>query len=397
MGLTMHSDAAPLCAPVQVGPGVAAMIGRLARFIPPKSLPGAAELLTARAAFSGWQQRGRISANGSCHLLPTLDGWVAINLAREDDHRAVAALVEAAPHVDPWITLADHAATVTSAALRDRATLLDMPASILCEAATLPAVIARPLGRPNRGYANPSPLIVDLSAMWAGPLCARLLGLAGGKVVKVESPDRLDGMRFGNARFYDWLHYGHDSVLVDMRSPAGLAGLMRLIGRADIVIESSRPRAMAGLGIDPEKFLSGSAGRLWISISGYGRSGPSSNRPAFGDDAAVAGGLVARDNGGEPVFCADAIADPLTGLFAATTTLETRAAGGGVMLELSMAGVAARFARKPPQIVQKAAQPTGNAETWMRDAPFPMTQPAKLIAPSGSAAAPGAHTHLYIP
>jgi hypothetical protein len=63
-------------------------------------------------------------------------------------------------------------------------------------------------------------LVADLSSMWAGPLCARLLGLAGADVIKVESPDRPDGARRGNREFFDWLHAGHRSLAVDFRTRA---------------------------------------------------------------------------------------------------------------------------------------------------------------------------------
>ena len=67
---------------------------------------------------------------------------------------------------------------------------------------------------------------------------------------------------------------------------------------------------------------------------------------AFGDDAAVAGGLVGAGANG-PVFCADAIADPLTGLQAALLVAESLARGGGEVLDVAMAGIAATYARLP--------------------------------------------------
>jgi crotonobetainyl-CoA:carnitine CoA-transferase CaiB-like acyl-CoA transferase len=75
-----------------------------------------------------------------------------------------------------------------------------------------------------------------------------------------------------------------------------------------------------------------------VSITGYGREGNAADLVAFGDDAAVAGGLVAADGAGGPVFCADAVADPLTGLYAAAAAL---AVEGGALVSVPMAGVAA--------------------------------------------------------
>jgi hypothetical protein len=81
---------------------------------------------------------------------------------------------------------------------------------------------------------------------------------------------------------------------------------------------------------------------VWLSITGYGRDNP--ERVAFGDDAAVAGGLVGGDRDGEPVFCADAIADPLTGIAGALAVAQSLAGGGGELIDLSMRSVAAAFA-----------------------------------------------------
>src|SRR5439155_480481 len=82
--------------------------------------------------------------------------------------------------------------------------------------------------------------------------------------------------------------------------------------------------------IAAERFLADEDGpRVWLSITGYGQEDA---RVAFGDDAAVGGGLVVEDAAG-PCFCADAVADPLTGLFAADACLAALADGGRVRLD----------------------------------------------------------------
>jgi crotonobetainyl-CoA:carnitine CoA-transferase CaiB-like acyl-CoA transferase len=179
--------------------------------------------------------------------------------------------------------------------------------------------------------------------MWAGPLCARLLGLAGARIVKVETPGRPDGARAGERRFFDWLHAGHESLLTDFHTTSGRAALAALLGSADVVIEASRPRALANLGLAPE-MIPHRDGQVWLSITGYGRGEP--GLAAFGDDAAVAGGLVGWA-GGEPVFCADAIADPLTGICGALAVARSLVAGGGELIDLSMRAVSASFAAAP--------------------------------------------------
>jgi hypothetical protein len=112
---------------------------------------------------------------------------------------------------------------------------------------------------------------------------------------------------------------------------------------ADIVVEASRPRALRQLGIQAEEILNENPGMSWISISGYGRNEPVANWIAFGDDAGVAAGLsqVLHDCSGLPMFCGDAIADPLTGLHAALAGWSSHVNGGGRLLSVALCDVVA--------------------------------------------------------
>jgi hypothetical protein len=234
-----------------------------------------------------------------------------------------------------------------------RADAASRPAAELAAAAQAVGIPAAVLGRERPapvtttrlGPAGSAPrLVLDLSAMWAGPLCASILGRAGWRVLKVEDVRRPDGARSGPPAFYADLHAGAQTVILDFGSAQGRAELSRLADHAGIVVESSRPRALRRLGVVAEDWLSASPGRVWVSVTGYGRQDPQ-QRVAFGDDAAVAGGLVASAAGGTPVFCGDAIADPLSGLHAALAALAAHAAGGGWLVDVAMAGVCADLAR----------------------------------------------------
>ena len=124
-------------------------------------------------------------------------------------------------------------------------------------------------------------------------------------------------------------------------------------------LSSNRPAPrrwpVAGLGrtdVEPRD------GRIWLRITGHGTDGERADWVAFGDDAAVSGGLV-RGTPTEPEFCGDAIADPLTGLHAALAVAESLRRGGGELIEMSMAAVAARVCgagRKTagPMLIQRA-------------------------------------------
>ena len=195
--------------------------------------------------------------------------------------------------------------------------------------------------------AAPSPLrdvvVADLTSLWAGPLCGALLAEAGARVIKVESLARPDGARRGPAAFFDLLNAGKESVALDLRTTDGVRALRSILAGADVVLEASRPRALEQLGIDAAATVATGRTRVWASITGHGRTGASRDRVAFGDDAAVAGGLVCWD-GEQPLFCADAIADPTSGLVAAAAVMEALGAGGRWLLDISMRDVAAYLA-----------------------------------------------------
>jgi hypothetical protein len=405
MALTGFGDGPALASPAGVFGFLEEITGRLTaitRKARTEVRADPAELIAGRAALMGFTRNGRTSAGGSSRLLRAADGWCAITLSRTADVEAVPAILgvlgdsgslvngslvngglggggfgdrrsgttRADHEAAAWAALERAALATPAAELADAAQLLGVPGSALPRSA-LP-------GKPNAGspaadgeggsagwppwrrtrVAEPDPrarlagaMVVDLSSMWAGPLCARLLGLAGARVVKVESASRPDGARAGNRDFYDWLQAGHRCVALDFGTQRDV--LRALLGTADVVIEASRPRALANLGLAPEE-IHHKQGQVWLSITGYGRAEP--DRVAFGDDAAVAGGLVgwaadpAGGTGGTadgPVFCADAIADPLTGVCGALAVVESLTQGGGHLIDLSMRSVAAAFANAP--------------------------------------------------
>lgn len=301
------------------------------------------EMIMGRAALNGFTAQGRISANGSCRLLRADDGWMAVNLSRSSDLELLPAVLRAPVDPDdPWPAMGRYVANRDAVVAVDRFQLLGIPAAVLADPNVDPrsAVVFHDLGRRVRRLVAGA-RVVDLSSMWAGPLCAHLLGRAGLDVTKVESVDRPDGARFGEPRFFERLHAGHQFVTLELRDDEGREELRRLVAQADVVIESSRPRALSHLGVDAAETVAARPGVVWVSITGYGRSGPYANRVAFGDDAAVAGGLVSYDDRGLPVFCADAIADPMSGLVAAAAALRSINSGGGQLVEVAMAAVAA--------------------------------------------------------
>ncbi|ORA16055.1 CoA transferase [Mycobacterium arosiense] len=320
----------------------------------------APSLLTGRAALLGLTRGGRVSPGGATRLLAARDGWCALTLSRADDVDAVPALLEAGGvAADPWPALERWAATRPVSEVVGRAGLLDIPAAAMGEAAPTPPRI-RAEGSRLAPRAPQGLLVADLSSMWAGPLCAGLLARAGAAVVKVESPRRPDGTRAGNPAFFDWINGQKLCYGVDFDTQAD--ELRELLAVSDIVIEGSRPAALARRGLGPQD-IAACAGRIWLQITAY-----DGRRPGFGDDTAVAGGLVGTSADG-PVFCGDAIADPLTGLEAALAVAESLGRGGGELIRVSMAGIAATY----------AAAPTGPSSSSARVS-LPAAPPAAPLA-----------------
>lgn len=303
-------------------------------------------LLGERAAIFGLERRGTTSPGGSCRLLRAADGWIALNLARPDDRSLLPAWLGDGPQADPWLFVEEGIAGRPAAEVVERGRLLGLPIAFAAEppSKSPPWFRVAAIGPRVQRDAAQRPLVVDLSSLWAGPLCTQLISRAGGaRVVKVESLRRPDGARSGATAFFDLLNAGKASVALDFGSDAGRATLRALVDRADIVVESARPRALAQLGLIASELVASRPGLSWISITGYGRSEPYANWVAFGDDAAVAAGLATAtgDAEGPPLFCGDAIADPLTGLHAALAARAAFLGGGGVLLDLSLCDVAA--------------------------------------------------------
>ncbi len=314
-------------------------------------------MLTWRAAIGGLGRRGDLSCGGATRLVRSADAWIAVSLPRPDDIEVVPAWLEVASvdSHDPWSVVTAAVQGRSALDLVERARLLGLGASILGERTRRPDASTGPFARlPVAAEpARPAPplddlsdvRILDLSSLWAGPWCGTLLARAGATVVKVESVGRPDGARLGPPAFFDVVNAGKRGLALDLADDVGRHRLRALIERADVVIEGSRPRALRQLGIDAERMLAAPGGRLrvWASVTGHGRRGEAGRRIGFGDDAAVAGGLVVRDESG-PCFCVDAIADPCAGLVASAATLAALRHGGHWLLDISLADVAAHLA-----------------------------------------------------
>jgi crotonobetainyl-CoA:carnitine CoA-transferase CaiB-like acyl-CoA transferase len=327
--------------------------------VPELAWTSAMELLRERSELTGWLPQGPISAGGSARLLPASDGWVAVSLPRLDDLDLLPAWLGVAPLPPeddrvPWDDLAAAVAERPAAWHAERAQELGLAVAVVPSTAIADEQLEeRGTVDPTRPYVRTAVgpavapgrtpeglLVVDLSSLWAGPTCARLLARVGAQVVKVESTTRPDGARLGNRQFYRRLHEGHEERSIPFDTIEGRAELRELLATADVVIEGSRPRALTRLGIDPGEIVADHPGAVWLAVTAHGRTGPRRQWVGFGDDAAAAGGLVRWEPDGSPAFVGDAVADPLTGLTAAALVAGAVRDGGGVVIDVALREVA---------------------------------------------------------
>jgi formyl-CoA transferase len=167
--------------------------------------------------------------------------------------------------------------------------------------------------------------IVDLTRILAGPFATQRLGDLGAEVVKVENPDGGDDTRGwgppfvnGVSTYYFSLNRNKRSLALDLKSDAGKQVLLRLLERADVLVENFRPGALLRLGFGWETLRERFPRLIYASVSGYGHAGKYRDRASF--DVVIQGEAGVMDLTGEPdgppLKCGISIADCVAGLHA---------------------------------------------------------------------------------
>ena len=194
--------------------------------------------------------------------------------------------------------------------------------------------------------------VVDFSAVFAGPICARFLRDCGADVIKVESPGTGDLTRGINGITPVFSHFnaGKRSIAVDLKQSAGQSLAKKLISDADIVLENFRPGIMAKFGLDFQSIRSKNSELVYCSISGFGQSGPYVNRAAYAPIVHAASGFDSvhaqsqqrprKNDAMRPSNWEIMVADILTGSYAfgaiQTALLGRERGGGGSYIDVSM-------------------------------------------------------------
>lgn len=197
--------------------------------------------------------------------------------------------------------------------------------------------------------------VVDLSAVVSGPMATGILADQGADVIKVEAQGgdltRVIGPAMGDlSALFISINRGKRSIVLDLKQPEGARVLRELIARADVVVENFRPGALARLGFSYEEVKAYNPRVIYLSISGFGQSGPFANYRVYDPVIqAVSGFADAHPDveTGEPKLLQTLLCDKITALTAAQAVcaaLHARAGSGqGQKIELSMLDAAVSF------------------------------------------------------
>jgi formyl-CoA transferase len=169
--------------------------------------------------------------------------------------------------------------------------------------------------------------VIDLTAVVFGPLATRMLADLGAEVIKVEPPqgDMLRQVRParnpGMGALFLNVNRNKRSVLLDLKTEADRAALKRLLENADVFVSTTRPAALARLGLTPERMARINPSLITVALTGFGSDGPYANKPAYDDAVQAAAGMAAlpvlADPDAAPAYVPTIIADKLGGVTAA--------------------------------------------------------------------------------
>lgn len=194
--------------------------------------------------------------------------------------------------------------------------------------------------------------VIDLSNVLAGPFCAFQLAMMGAEVIKVESPDggdlarRLGADPDAAAKLMGLsflaVNAGKQSITINLKHPRGKEILKKLVAVSDVLVENFRPGVMERLGLDFPILKQVQPGLIYCAISGFGQSGPWSDRPAYDQIIQGLSGLmsVTGDADSAPLRVGFPVCDTIGGMSAAFAIVSSLAGkartGEGAFIDVSM-------------------------------------------------------------
>ena len=198
--------------------------------------------------------------------------------------------------------------------------------------------------------------VVELGTMITAPLASMMLADLGAEVIKVEHPDSGDPFRSFRGGLYSphFVAYnrGKRSIKLDLRNDAGRKILLKLLARADVLIENYRAGVMERLGLPPGVLTAANARLIHCSITGFGSTGPYSARPAYDSVGLALSGIASLLlDPDQPQASGPTIPDNATGMYACTGILgalyERARTGKGRRVEVNMLEAAISFIPDP--------------------------------------------------
>lgn len=227
--------------------------------------------------------------------------------------------------------------------------------------------------------------VLDLSRVLAGPYAAQMLADLGATVIKIENPRDPDVSRGfppyltdGEEEFsayYAQYNRGKLGVGLDLATPEGREVLKDLVRSADVLVENFRPGTMDKLGVGYDVLREVNPKLVYTAISGYGRTGSRSRRPAFDNTAQAAGGIWSMTGYADqpPVRVGVTIGDLSATLFAVVGTLaalrHAEATGEGQVVDVAQVDSIVALTETAVvdyTVTGKVATPQGNAHAWVR-------------------------------
>ncbi|WP_417818778.1 CaiB/BaiF CoA transferase family protein [Tritonibacter scottomollicae] len=166
--------------------------------------------------------------------------------------------------------------------------------------------------------------VLDFSRVLAGPYCTALMADLGAEVIKVEPPAgddyrHIGPFRDGESLLFQSVNRGKKSIVLDLKSEDGSAAALALAEECDVLVENFRPGVMERFGLGADKLCAAYPRLVYVSVSGFGQTGPNRLLPAYDIIIQAMSGLMdmtgAED--GPPMMAGDAFADVAGGMFAA--------------------------------------------------------------------------------